>query len=138
MEFGFLVPLAIFGGVVLGTMALYSLLVKEPRLVRERVERYEARPNGGAAIGTVSVLKDRRLSAIELAVGVVGFFLPQFYLSHRRSARVNKIINQLMDAISLIANSLKSGYSFSQGLEMVTKEMPPPVAAEFYQVLVEM
>ncbi|HLE82017.1 MAG TPA: type II secretion system F family protein, partial [Dehalococcoidia bacterium] len=36
------------------------------------------------------------------------------------------------------SNSLKSGYSFNQGLEVVTREMPSPIADEFRQVLVEM
>ncbi len=195
MELGFIMPLAVFGGVVLATLALYSLLVQEPHVVRRRIERYEAR----AAEVTVSreaptLLRDRRFSGIRwldhllhktnfaermaldvaragvplrvaeyillrwlcgmvLAMlvtlmgqiwvmapvaGVVGFCLPKFYLNFKRQGRVKKFTNQLMDAIILVANSLKSGYSFSQGIELVTKEMPAPISEEFHQVLVEM
>lgn len=75
---------------------------------------------------------------VALAGGVLGFCAPRFYVNHQRKSRVKKIIGQLMDAVTLLANSLKSGYSFGQGIELVSREMPPPIAEEFQQVLVEM
>lgn len=194
MELALLVPLTVFGSVVVGTVAVYSLLAGERRPVRERIKRYEARIKEVARPKEeYSVLKDRRFSAIGWldqflqrtdlaerialdlaraavplrvseyilirwlcglalaflvlllggmwfvapAAGAVGFYIPKLYLNHQRQTRVKKIVSQLMDAISLISNSLKSGYSFSQGLELVAKEMPSPIADEFHQALVE-
>lgn len=195
MDLGFVIPLAAFGGVSLGVAALYSLLVQEPRLIRERIERFEARTvEVTSPRGTSTLLKDRRFSGVNwldkllqrtnfaenmaldvaragvplrvaeylllrwtcgmvlclaalamgqiwimaLALGVVGFVLPKFYLSHLRKKRVKKVLSQLIDALTLISNSLRSGYSFPQGIDLVTREMAAPIAEEFHQVLAEM
>lgn len=195
MDIGFLVTLTVFGGTFLGIMAIYSLLVQEPRLVRERIERYDARVVESIAPSQArTLLKERRFSAIgwmdrflkgtsfaerlaldlaragvplrvgeyilirwisalivalsthlltqvwfvPLAAGLMGSYIPKFYLGYQRRKRVSKVVDQLMDAVSMIANSLKAGYSFGQGLEVVTKEMPAPIAEEFHQVLAEM
>lgn len=195
MQLAFLMPLTVFGAVILGAVALNSLLVQQPRSVKERIERYEGRSSDAAAPREeASLLKDQRFSAIgwinrllensnfaekmalDLAraaiplrvseyilirwlcalflalviiiagltwaiaplAGAGGFFIPKLYLNFQRQKRVKKVVSQLMDAISLISNSLKSGYSFNQGLELVSREMPPPIADEFRQVLVEL
>lgn len=195
MELSLLMPLTVFGGVVVGAIFLSSLLAEHPLSAKERIERYEARVKETALPkGKTSLLKDNRFSAIgwldrvlqktnfaeamalDLAraavplrvaeyifvrwlcgvvlalvpvlaghtwalapvTGMIGFFIPRFFLNHQKRQRVKKIVSQLMDAINLVSNALKSGYSFGQGMELVTKEMPPPIADEFNQVLIEM
>lgn len=49
--------------------------------------------------------------------------------------RVDKMVAQLMDALSLMANALKSSMSISQAMELVSREMPNPIQQEFDQVL---
>jgi len=44
----------------------------------------------------------------------------------------------LGDALGLVANSLRTGYGFMQALDMVSREMPAPIAPEFGRVLKEM
>jgi tight adherence protein B len=54
-------------------------------------------------------------------------------------AKRRKLFNhQLGDALILIANSLRTGYSFMQAIEMVSREMPQPIGGEFARVLREM
>ena len=197
MELALFMPVAVFGAVALGIVSVHSLVVRDRRLIRERIERYNAKAAGAKAVapkGANTLLKQRQFSCIgsfdrllkttdfaeraaldlaragvpwrvaeymlirwlcgaflamlflmmgqvwvlAAAAGVAGFFVPKLYVGYLRKRRIKRVIGQLEDAINLIANSLKSGYSFGQGIEMVTKEMPPPIAEEFYQVLVEM
>lgn len=69
--------------------------------------------------------------------GIVGFFAPRFYIRILKSRRLKKFDNQLVDGITLIANSLKAGMNLIQAIEMVTKEMGPPISQEFELALKE-
>ena len=62
-----------------------------------------------------------------LALGglVLGFFLPRFYVKFRQDKRLKDFNNQLGDAINLLANGLRSGYSLLQAMDAVASEMPP-------------
>lgn len=76
-------------------------------------------------------------------VALVGFFLlglyaPRFYLKRRQARRLNAFKAQLPDTITLLANSLRAGSSFLQGIELVTREARPPISEEFERVVREM
>lgn len=66
-----------------------------------------------------------------------GLIIPRAYVKIRQFARIRKIDSQLVDALVLISNSLKSGYSFLQGMELVGEEAPYPIAHEFKRMLRE-
>jgi tight adherence protein B len=68
---------------------------------------------------------------------VLGFFLPRFYVKFRQSKRLKDFNNQLGDAINLLANGLRSGYSLLQAMDAVAREMPPPMSEEFQRVVRE-
>ena len=68
---------------------------------------------------------------------VVGFFLPRFWIRRRQSSRLGAFNKQLPDTITLIANSLRAGSSFLQGIEMVVREAQPPISVEFGRVVRE-
>jgi tight adherence protein B len=91
---------------------------------------------------------------VTLVPGVVGYFvtkgwpgffmlagpalvIPRFYVKFRQFQRIKKIDSQLVDALILISNSLKSGYSFLQGMELVAEEAPHPISSEFRRMLRE-
>ncbi|MGI5838278.1 MAG: type II secretion system F family protein [bacterium] len=67
----------------------------------------------------------------------LGVLVPVQYLNHKVEKRGRLFINQLPDAISIISNALKSGYSFLQSVDMVSGELPAPVSQEFAQVVKE-
>jgi tight adherence protein B len=76
---------------------------------------------------------------IALAVAfLVGAFFPRFYLRFRQARRLRKFGSQLPDTITLLANSLRAGSSFLQGIELVTRESQPPISEEFERVVREM
>ncbi len=68
---------------------------------------------------------------------VVGFLLPRFWLNRRKSKRLKAFNSNLADTITLLANALRAGSSFLQGLEMVVRETQPPVSTEFDRVIRE-
>jgi tight adherence protein B len=76
---------------------------------------------------------------IALAVAfLVGAFFPRFYLRYRQRKRVRAFSTQLPDTITLLANSLRAGSSFLQGIELVSREARPPISDEFERVVREM
>lgn len=68
---------------------------------------------------------------------IIGYFIPYIFLNRSISIRQKKFNNQIADALVLIASSLRSGYSFMQAIELVGREMQPPISIEFYRVLRE-
>ena len=78
-------------------------------------------------------------SVITLAVlFAVGAYFPRWYVGYRQKKRLKLFSQQLPDTITLLANSLRAGSSFLQGLELVTREARPPISEEFERVVREM
>mgnify|MGYP000849596238 FL=1 len=87
-------------------------------------------------LGLVMYILDR---AILIPVGIIlGFFAPRWYMSFRKGGRRKAFDGQLGDAINLMVNSLRAGYSSLQAMEVISHEMPEPIAAEFGRVVLEM
>ena len=70
--------------------------------------------------------------------GVVGFFIPRFYVKRQQAVRLAKFDDQLADMLNLIVNGLRAGYSVMQALEAVSRELPAPISDEFRRVVQEM
>jgi len=70
--------------------------------------------------------------------GIVGGFTPLLILEMKIERRRKAFNDQLGDTITLIANALRTGYSFMQAIEMVSREMAKPISEEFAKVLKEM
>jgi len=68
---------------------------------------------------------------------VLGWFAPRWFMSYRQGARLRAFNDQLGDALNLMVNGLRSGYSIMQAMEAVSREMAPPLAAEFSRVVQE-
>ena len=83
------------------------------------------------------------LPGFQNVVALIGFFLlglwaPRLYLKRRQAKRLREFGQQLPDTITLLANSLRAGSSFLQGIELVTREARPPISEEFERVVREM
>lgn len=68
---------------------------------------------------------------------VLGAILPPFYISRSRKKRLNKFNRQLEDALMVISNSLRAGFTFEQSMESVANDMPPPISEEFSKAVKE-
>lgn len=74
---------------------------------------------------------------IGVVAGFVGWMLPQWYVARRANKRTLQFVNQLGDTVTLMANSLRAGYSLLQTMEMISRESPAPMSEEFRRVVRE-
>ncbi len=75
--------------------------------------------------------------AIALVV-LLGLIISRQIIKIKKMKRYKQFNNQLGDAIILISNSLKAGYSLIQAIDSVAREMPEPISKEFTKMLKEM
>lgn len=68
---------------------------------------------------------------IGIALAISGFFAPNLILSVYKDIRSAKFEAQLMDALILLGNSLKSGLDISVAFERVATTQKPPISEEF-------
>jgi tight adherence protein B len=52
-------------------------------------------------------------------------------ISVLKSRRLKSFTEQLGDCLITISNALRAGYSFQQAIEVISKEMEPPIGEEF-------
>jgi tight adherence protein B len=72
-----------------------------------------------------------------ILLGVLGYFIPRFYLRHLQRKRLKAFNNLLGDTLLMMANALKSGYSLAQALDVVANKASPPMNQEFDRVVKE-
>lgn len=78
-----------------------------------------------------------RMGWISFLIALPVLILPRIYVKGLRAAYYRKFDDQLVDALMLMSNSLRAGFSFMQALDMVGKEAPSPIAEEFTRVTQE-
>lgn len=93
---------------------------------------------GVAALGAVVLILLSGSIILALMGGMIGFGIPLLILRIKIERRRRAFNDQLGDTITLIANALRTGYSFMQAIEMVSREMAKPISEEFARVLKEM
>lgn len=71
------------------------------------------------------------------AGGVLGFFIPYAYASHRRAKRFQRFEEKFPEAIDTLARAVRAGHAFTTALEMIANEVSEPVAGEFRQLFEE-
>lgn len=90
----------------------------------------------GLALGLLGSLPLQNPLALPL-LGGLGFYLPRIWVGRRQGARLKAFNEQLADTIVLMSNSLRSGMSLLQSMEMVSREGAPPTGPEFGRVVRE-
>ncbi len=60
-----------------------------------------------------------------------GYMVPGLYMQVRKGRRQAAISSQLVEAVGLIANALRSGFAFTQAVELAAKQLTPPIRDEF-------
>lgn len=81
--------------------------------------------SGGSALGLL----------IALGLGLLGFMLPAWILNFLRNKRLFAINSQLAETLSLISNSLRSGFAFTQSVELASKQVTNPIRQELTRFL---
>lgn len=83
---------------------------------------------GGAAFGLL----------VALIAGVLGWLAPRMALRTLRRRRIDEIARQLPEATQMLASALRAGFAFQHGIDMVSRQMEPPLADEFTRVMVDL
>ncbi|HYV11985.1 MAG TPA: type II secretion system F family protein, partial [Pyrinomonadaceae bacterium] len=68
---------------------------------------------------------------IMILIGLVCGSIPFLHVWYKRKKRFDAFLEQLPDALDLVARALSAGHAFSESLHMVSTEMPEPIATEF-------
>jgi tight adherence protein B len=74
---------------------------------------------------------------VGIGAAVVGYFLPRIYMSRRIGSRLTKFDDQLVEALSMIANSLRSGFGLLQSMDLAADQLDPPLATEFKSTITD-
>ena len=93
------------------------------------VGRFVAYVMAGIAAGVVAALWFD--TVVATAIGVLGALTPFFLLARARRRRERRIEEQLPDAVDMLVNALRAGYSLQAGMSFVGTEMSAPVGPEF-------
>ena len=141
----------LFGFVVLLTLEVVELVRSyRRRFMAEAEEKVEELQLGiaperlwlmtilGTVVGAAVMAVISGFNLLMVAIGgVAGVLAPRLYLKRAEQQRLRKFDAQLVDAVTLVANSLKAGMNVAQAIEMVTREMGPPIKQEFAYALKE-
>lgn len=76
--------------------------------------------------------------ALALVVALIGAILPPVIVNRAKEKRMELFSKQLGEALPVIGNSLRSGFTFQQSMENVYNNMPDPLAYEFGKAIREM
>ncbi len=74
---------------------------------------------------------------VALIAAFIAARMPDIFISAKRTKRMNKLNDQLPEALSIIANGLRAGHSFPQAMAVVSREMEAPIGQEFGRVVRE-
>jgi tight adherence protein B len=65
----------------------------------------------------------------------MGWAAPKLVLKNMLETRCNRIVDQMVDGMTIMANGVKSGLSITQSMERVTANMNGPITQEFTLIL---
>ena len=71
------------------------------------------------------------------AAGAGTMLLPVLYLTRRRKKRIKVLVEQLPDVFDLLGQALRAGHSLATAIQLVSEQLPDPIAGEFAQVFHE-
>ena len=66
-----------------------------------------------------------------ILIGLAIASLPFVHVWWKRKKRFDAFLEELPDALDLVSRALSAGHAFSEALNMVSTEMPDPIATEF-------
>jgi tight adherence protein B len=86
--------------------------------------------------GIVAAIFLQNIIFVLMTAGIMSL-IPYMWLLRALRKRQGSMVEQLADTLSILASSLRAGYSFLQALDTVSKEIGEPSATEFQRVVAE-
>ena len=74
---------------------------------------------------------------VGLGFACLGGLTPPLFLSYRTQKRRDLFSRQLVDGMSVICNSLKTGFTLQVAIRSVAEELPQPLSGEFRRMFAE-
>jgi tight adherence protein B len=71
-------------------------------------------------------------------LAVTGYFVPKLYFRFQQKRRLDALNLQLIIAIEMMGNALRSGSNLPQAIMLIQREMGPPISQEFGMMVKEM
>lgn len=68
---------------------------------------------------------------------MIGWSLPLRIVNYLYDKRCNEFVDQMVDAMTIMTNGIRSGLSVTQSMERVAANLPAPISQEFRLVLSE-
>jgi len=68
---------------------------------------------------------------LRIVIAFLAGSFPFLHVMSKRKKRMNRFLQLLPDTLDLMARSLSAGHAFTEALQMVSTEMPEPIASEF-------
>ena len=93
---------------------------------------------GGFLLFTLAGLGATFGIMLGLAIGILGFIMPNIWLDRKVKGRRKEIVKSLPDAIDLLTISVESGLGFDPALMRVAEKWDNALTREFARVLSEM
>lgn len=69
------------------------------------------------------------------AITVLGWSLPKMVIGNLWESRCNRIVDQMVDGLTIMSNGIKAGLSLTQAMERVVINMNGPLSQEFKLIL---
>lgn len=92
----------------------------------------------GVTMGSILVLLlITKVWWLALGGGMVAFMIPTIVVKRKIKQKQKQLNVQLPTVLTLMANSMRSGYSYMQAIDLVAKEVPDPIGGEFALLLKE-
>ena len=93
---------------------------------------------GGSALFIFVLMAIATLQLSEPLLFAVGWVVfASLYVQFKANRRMKQFTNQLGDAIAMMSNAIKSGFTFQQAMDIVAKEIKGPISEEFVRALNE-
>jgi tight adherence protein B len=70
-----------------------------------------------------------------LVLGTIGYKAPMVKMHMAQGARVRKINEQLLQALTMLSSSLKAGFGIMQGMDICARDLAHPLATEFRRTI---
>lgn len=123
-----------------------SIAKKPGRLIDKKLEEADVLLHGGEFVVIVvatSLGAGAFFTAISanakmgFCMGLAAGWIPFVLLNSTRAKRLTSFNSQIGDALSIMSNALRSGFSFLQSMDMVREELPDPIRKEFGRTIKE-
>ena len=72
---------------------------------------------------------------LTIVAAAIGYMLPGWYVGLRKARRLATINAQTVEMLQLLANSLRSGFAFTQAVELASKQLETPIQDELNHLL---